>query len=150
MRGTFFNAGSSLSIGIFFSLMIAGLAATLPSTLFTGLIAHHVPAALATRRRERAAGRQPVRGVPRLQPGADAARRRHAGQQLPAADRTTLTGREFFPNLISQPFHHGLVIVFAAAIAMSVIGAVASLVRGRRYVHGDVPSPRPLSATTSS
>ena len=53
MRGTFFNAGSSLSIGIFFSLMIAGLAATLPTTLFNGLTAHHVAPALAHTDRER-------------------------------------------------------------------------------------------------
>src|SRR6478609_6298228 len=48
MRGTFFNAGSSLSIGIFFSLMIAGLAASLPGTLFDGLTAHHVPSGVAS------------------------------------------------------------------------------------------------------
>jgi hypothetical protein len=65
---------------------------------------------------------------------------------LPSADRSTLTGREFFPDLISQPFHHGLVIVFIAAIVMSVIGAVASLVRGRRYVHIDAPAPEPVTA----
>ena len=51
-----------------------------------------------------------------------------------AAQRATLTGRTFFPRLISGPFHHGLVIVFAAAIAMSLISALASLLRGGRYV----------------
>ena len=149
MRGTFFNAGSSLSIGIFFSLMIAGLAATLPSTLFTGLTAHHVPVSLAHGIANEPPvgslfaaflGYNPVQTL--LGPG--------AVSQLPPADRTTLTGREFFPDLISQPFHHGLVIVFTAAIGMSVIGAVASLVRGRRYVHADVPAPRSVPATTGS
>ena len=43
MTGTFQNAGNSLSIGIFFSLMIAGLASTLPTALSSGLAAHHVP-----------------------------------------------------------------------------------------------------------
>ena len=47
MRSTFQNSGMSLSIGIFFSLMIAGLASTLPRTLSAGLRAHGVPAALA-------------------------------------------------------------------------------------------------------
>jgi MFS family permease len=149
MRGTFFNAGSSLSIGIFFSLMIAGLAATLPSTLFNGLTAHHVPTAVA-----RGIADQPPVGslfaaflgynpVQTLL-GPDAL------SKLPAPDRHTLTGREFFPDLISQPFHHGLVIVFIAAIAMSVIGAVASLVRGQRYVHADVPAPTPVAAASPS
>ena len=53
------------------------------------------------------------------------------------AQWAVLTGKHFFPNLISQPFHHGLVIVFAVAIALSIIGAVLSLLRGRRYIHGD-------------
>lgn len=52
-------------------------------------------------------------------------------------DLDTLTGRSYFPNLISEPFHHGLVIVFSMAIAMSLVAALASLLRGRRYVHGD-------------
>jgi hypothetical protein len=56
---------------------------------------------------------------------------------LPASDQATLAGREFFPHLISQPFHHGLVIAFGMAIVMSVIGAVASLFRGTRYIHVD-------------
>jgi hypothetical protein len=60
----------------------------------------------------------------------------------------TLTGKQFFPHLISGPFHHGLVIVFSMEIAVLVIAAGTSLLRGRRYVHdehgvtgqGDVPA----------
>ncbi|WP_326851288.1 MFS transporter, partial [Actinocrinis sp.] len=47
MRATFQNSGTSLSIGIFFSLMIIGLADTLPHTLSSGLQAQGVPAAVA-------------------------------------------------------------------------------------------------------
>ena len=47
----------------------------------------------------------------------------------------TLTGKHFFPNLISQPFHHGLVIVFSMALVMALIGAVFSALRGTRYLH---------------
>ena len=49
----------------------------------------------------------------------------------------TLTGKHFFPDLIERSFHHGLVIVFGVAIVMSVIGALASALRGERYVHQD-------------
>ena len=49
----------------------------------------------------------------------------------------TLTGKQFFPHLISGPFHHGLVIVFSMAIALLVIAAGASLLRGGRYVHDE-------------
>jgi hypothetical protein len=60
---------------------------------------------------------------------------RPALSRLSPSDASTLTGKEFFPRLIAQPFHHGLVIVFAMAIAMSLVGAAASLLRGTRYVH---------------
>ena len=50
---------------------------------------------------------------------------------LPAANASNLTGKEFFPHLISGPFHHGLVVVFIAAALMSVIAAIASLVQSK-------------------
>jgi hypothetical protein len=114
--------------------MIAGLAATLPDTLFAGLRAHNVPAQAATAVANEPPvgslfaaflGKNPVQAIV----GPDTL------NSLPATDRAALTGRDFFPDLISQPFHQGLVIVFGAAIAMSLIGAAASLLRGRRYVH---------------
>ena len=54
---------------------------------------------------------------------------------LPADQVSVLTGKQFFPELISGPFHHGLVIVFSMAMALLVIAAFASLLRGGRYVH---------------
>ncbi|MEP6843504.1 MAG: hypothetical protein ABJA11_08280, partial [Pseudolysinimonas sp.] len=61
----------------------------------------------------------------------------HVTSAIPASDLTVLTGKTFFPQLISEPFHSGLVIVFVAAAIMSVVGAVASLVMGGKYVHAD-------------
>jgi hypothetical protein len=49
---------------------------------------------------------------------------------LPAHNRAVLTGTSFFPNLISAPFHHGLLIVFATATVMGLLAATASLLRG--------------------
>jgi hypothetical protein len=46
-----------------------------------------------------------------------------------------LPGKEFFSNLMSLPFHHGLVIVFLAAALMSLIGAAASWAAGGKFVH---------------
>jgi hypothetical protein len=54
---------------------------------------------------------------------------------LPTASQQTLTGRTFFPDLISGPFHHGLVIVFSAAAGLALLAALASLLRGNRYMH---------------
>jgi hypothetical protein len=70
---------------------------------------------------------------------------------LPAADVAALTGKEFFPQLISGPFHQGLIVVFGVAAVMSLIGAIASLSRGKRYVHDEgVKNPEPVTAARRS
>jgi hypothetical protein len=61
--------------------------------------------------------------------------------RLSAAHRGALTSKEFFPRLVSAPFHHGLVIVFSAAIAMSVTAALVSLLRGKQYIYDDDAPP---------
>jgi MFS family permease len=137
MRATFFNSGTSLSIGIFFSLMIAGLASKLPNALHQGLTAHHVPDAVATG----VANQPPVGSLFAAFLGENPIKSLVGDKTLstlPSGDQATLTGHSFFPHLIAQPFHTGLVIVFGMAVAMSVIGALASLLRGSKYVHTDV------------
>jgi MFS family permease len=137
MRGTFFNSGTSLSIGVFFTLMILGLAKALPSTLFSGLTHQGVSASVA----HQVAGLPPVSSLFAAFLGFNPIQSllgpTGALQHVTAQQRATLTGGEFFPQLISGPFHTGLIVVFIAAAAMSVIAAVASLARGRRYVHGE-------------
>lgn len=54
-----------------------------------------------------------------------------------------LTGKQFFPSLISAPFHHGLVVVFAVAACLAAIAAIASLLRGGRYIYRDTRTSRP-------
>ena len=49
--------------------------------------------------------------------------------QLPPDHAANLTGKTFFPQLISGPFHDGLVVVFLAAAVMCVAGALMSLVK---------------------
>jgi len=135
MRSVFMNSGMSLSIGFFFSLMIAGLANTLPKTLTGGLQARGVPASIAvsighlppvSTLFSALLGFNPVKSL--LAPSG-------LVSKLPAHDVAVLTGKQFFPDLISAPFHQGLVIVFSAAIAMSVIGALVSLLRGRQFIY---------------
>ena len=131
MRSTFQNSGTSLSIGVFFSLMIAGLASTLPHTLSTGLQANGVPAATANSIANLPPvstlfaaflGNNPIGHL--LGPGG-------VPHTLSSSQVATLTGKTFFPQLVSGPFHHGLVIVFTAAAIMAAIAAFASLLRGR-------------------
>ncbi len=126
MRGTFFNSGSALSIGVFFSLMIIGLAAKLPDTLSSGLTQQGVPADVAAR----IAAEPPVGSLFAAFLGFNPLQTLLGPQvlgALPPANAAALTGKEFFPQLISGPFHSGLVVVFLAAALMSVISAVASL-----------------------
>jgi MFS family permease len=132
MRSTFQNSGTSLSIGISFSLMIAGLAGTLPRTLASGLHAQGVPLATATS----VAALPPVSTLFAAFLGNNPIGHLLGGYgvltRLPAANVAVLTGKTFFPELISGPFHNGLVTVFSAAVATTVIAALASLLRGRR------------------
>ncbi|GAB2976866.1 MFS transporter [Nocardioides montaniterrae] len=140
MRGTFFNAGSSLSIGVFFSLMIAGLASQLPSTLTGGLSAHGVAAKAAD-----AAGQMPpvaslfasFLGFNPIRTILDQIQAH--GISLGSPDLSTLTGKQFFPELMSDPFHHGLIVVFGAAAGMCLLAALTSWLAGGKYVHAEEP-----------
>jgi MFS family permease len=132
MRSTFQNSGMSLSIGIFFSLMIAGLANTLPKALIPGLTAQGVPLAQATT----IGHLPPVSTVFAAMLGYNPVQNLLAPtgllHTLPAQNVATLTGKEFFPHLIAAPFHHGLTIVFTAAALMAVCGAAVSWLRGKK------------------
>jgi MFS family permease len=133
MRVTFMNVGMPLSIGLFFTLMILGLNATVPSAMFNGLVSNGVPATVA----HRLAGLPPISylfasflGYNPLQTLLGPIM-----GHLPAADAARLTGRSFFPSLISGPFQHGLVLVLTFSIVASLVAAAASALRGGRYVH---------------
>ena len=126
MNQTFQNSAQVLSVGIFFTLMILGLSATLPHTMASGLEAHGVSASGRRARRQPAAGVDPVRGVPRLQPDPAPARLHGRSATCRAHTQAVLTGRSFFPQLISEPFRNGLHEAFAFAIVACLIAAVAS------------------------
>ena len=137
MRATFQNAGFVLSIGLFFSLMIAGLAARLPTTLYSGLTANGVPPDTA----ERIAHLPPVGSLFAAFLGYNPVRTLlgpAALERLSPAEAANLTGTSFFPRLIAEPFQHGLAIVFLAALVMSLVAAAASWLRGGRYVHEEL------------
>jgi MFS family permease len=147
MLATFNVSSSVLSIGVFFTLMIVGLASGLPHTLHSGLVAHGVSNADATRISHLPPvatlfaaflGYNPVKTL--LGP--------HVLAKLPASDAHQLTGRSFFPTLISGPFHTALVYAFAFAIVACCIAAVASLLRGGKYHHEETVIDEPYVAAT--
>jgi hypothetical protein len=140
MNQTFQNSAQVLSIGIFFTLMIVGLAATLPATLAAGLQAHGVPAATATH----AAHLPPVSVIFAAFLGYDPVRELvgpHVLGHLSPTNVSALTSHDFFPNLISGPFQDGLHKAFAFAIGACLLAAVMSWSRGRRFVQSTEASP---------
>ena len=133
MRATFQNAGQVLSIGVFFSLMVAGLAKSLPGTLSSGLIGQGVSADTAGT----IANLPPVGTLFAAFLGYNPIGELLGPQvlgALPAANAANLTGLQFFPRLIADPFHDGLIIVFWMAIGMAVVGALFSLLRAKPAV----------------
>ena len=134
MRATFMNSGMVLSIGLFFSLMIAGLASSLPATMETGLAANGVPPATAAH----VAHLPPVGSLFAAFLGYNPMHTLLGDKVLaamPADKAAYVTGKTFFPELISSPFKHGLAIAFTASLLMCLVAAAASWLRGSRYVH---------------
>jgi MFS family permease len=133
MNQTFQNSAQVLSIGIFFTLMIVGLSATLPHSLAAGLRAHGVSAHVATR----VSNLPPVSVLFAAFLGYNPAQKLlgpHVLARLPAHSAAVIRGRAFFPHLIAGPFRSGLEEAFAFAIAACLVAALASWSRGGRVV----------------
>jgi MFS family permease len=131
MNATFQSSAQVLSIGIFFTLMILGLSSTLSTTMTAGLEAHGVPVAVA----QHVGHLPPVSilfaaflGYNPIQSLVGA----HVLSQLSAANVAALTGRQFFPTLISGPFAAGLHQAFTFSLIVCLVAAVASWSRGGR------------------
>jgi MFS family permease len=140
MRATFQNTANTISITWIFTMVTIGLAAHLPVALFQGLTQAGIPANVATQ-----VANLPPTGalfaaflgynpMKTLIPAA-------ALQQLPAASQALLLGKTFFPNLIAAPFDYGLRLAFSISVALAVIAALASLLRGKRYIYGQENQP---------
>ena len=141
MRSTFQNSGTAISIGLFFSLMIAGLASTLSTSLTHGLVRQGVGQAMAAH----VGSLPPVSSLFAAVLGVNPLRHLLSTSgglaSLPASAQQTITGRRFFPHLISGPFHHGLIVVFAVAAGLALLAALASLLRGGRATDTTTPAP---------
>jgi MFS family permease len=137
MTATFQNSAMVLSIGFFFSLMIAGLSQHLPSVMESGLLAHGVPAADASR----VAALPPVAVLFAAFLGFNPIQQLLGNVlgSLPADQASFLTGRSFFPNLISGPFADGLTAAFWFAVAACLVAAVASWFAGSRRPAAKAP-----------
>lgn len=136
MRSTFTNAGTMLSLGVFFSIMIAGLAQKLPNAMSSGLIEHGIPAQVANKIADlpptsslfaALLGYNPLQSlIPKA-----------VLSSLPVDQAKVIVGPAFFPHLIGGAFLHGLSLTFSISIIMSLVAAVVSFFRGKRYVYSE-------------
>jgi len=136
MSATFQNSAMVLSIGIFFSLMIVGLSAHLPAALDGGLRAHGIPAAQAST----ISHLPPVASLFAAFLGYNPLARLLGPtliHYLPHAQASILTGRSFFPHLISGPFSSALSTAFEFALIACLVAAGASWLRGGKYHYHD-------------
>jgi MFS family permease len=143
MAGTFNSSAQVLSIGIFFTLMILGLSSSLPAALYHGLVSRGVSSATASR----VSHLPPVGslfaaflGYNPMKVLLGASTLAH----LPPSTAHYLTSRSFFPHLISKPFGRGLTEAFYFAAGVCGLGAVASLMRGGKYLHQEELTPTSL------
>jgi MFS family permease len=137
MMSTFQNSSMVLSIGIFFTLIIVGLSASLPRSLYHGLITHGVPAAAA----HQVAALPPVSSLFGAFLGYNPIQTLLGPSgvldHVTHAQAAYLTGRGFFPSLISAPFGNGLHEALDFAIVACLISAAASWLRGGKYHYQD-------------
>lgn len=131
MRAAFQNMGTPLSIGIFFSLMIVGLNATVPKTMYGGLVSTGISQGMAAELSKvppisylfaAFLGYNPLGTL----------LGKSVLSSLPSATAANITGRSYFPDLISAPFKHGLMVVLVFSVAIYLAAAVVSWMRGKR------------------
>ncbi|MDG6939703.1 MAG: MFS transporter [Nitrososphaerota archaeon] len=139
MTATLQNAGMTLSLAIFFTVVVGGLSGGLPAALGAALTAAGAPqlapafSSIPPTGALFAAflGINPVRALlasPQLS---------SLAASIPAQTLATIEGRSFFPTAIAPAFMSALRLSFYAGTALSLAAAAASLVRGRVYVHKD-------------
>ncbi|MCU1430429.1 MAG: putative transrane efflux pump (multidrug resistance related protein) [Actinomycetia bacterium] len=144
MRATFQNSGMVLSVGVFFSLMIVGLSATLPNSMSTALQANGVAPAKA----HEIASLPPVGSLFAAFLGYNPMQKLLGSASkagVSPAQFHHITGKTFFPHLIANPFMRGLRIAFLASLIMCIVAGAASWLRGSRYVAaGAEGGPEPV------
>jgi MFS family permease len=134
MLATLNSVGIPLSMGIFFSLLIEGMNASVPAAMYSGLTQNGIPGQVA----QQLSSLPPIgylfaafmgyNPLGTLIPS-------NVFEALPPGQAATITSRSFFPQLIDSAFHHGLAQVMLFSMAMCLLAAAASWLRGGRYVY---------------
>jgi EmrB/QacA subfamily drug resistance transporter len=145
MRATLQNTGQTVSLAIFFTVIITGLSNGLPSALSSAMTTAGVPqlagafSSIPPTSALFAAflGYNPVQSILALPQLSTVV------TQIPQSTMTYLEGQTFFPNAIAPAFISALDLSFYIGAALSIGAAVASLLRGKRYLYrASVPGPQ--------
>jgi MFS family permease len=143
IRATGLNCGQTIAIGLFFTLLTAGLAAHLPQVMSHSLTANGVPSPSA----QQAAHLPPVATLFATFLGYNPMKTLlgPALHTMPAHTAATVTSTSFFPHVISGPFHDGLQLTFGVSAAMTLLAAAASALSGRRRPVVETAAPTPTA-----
>jgi hypothetical protein len=131
MRATFINAGQVISMGAFFTVVISGLAGTLPGAIRSGLASAGAPSAII----QTAANLPPASALFAALLGYNpfaSLLTPAIATNLPAATVAHLESPQFFSSLVGGPFTASLHLCFLMAAAISVVAALASALRASR------------------
>ncbi|MDF9409487.1 MAG: Antiseptic resistance protein [Pelotomaculum sp. PtaB.Bin013] len=135
MRATIQNTGALLSMSLFFTIVIMGLAAKLPPIMYQGLLSSGIPVAEA----RQIANLPPTGALFAAFLGYNPMEQLIPQQvlvNLPVATQNLVLGKDFFPSLIAPAFIASMRLTFYFSAVMSVVAAVASFMRGEKYIHG--------------
>ncbi|MDG7006846.1 MAG: MFS transporter [Nitrososphaerota archaeon] len=152
MRATLQNAGQTISLAAFFTIIITGLTSGLPGALSGAMTSAGVPQLAGAFSSIPASsalfsaflGYNPMQSIladPRLA---------SVVSQIPATTRAYLTGQTFFPKAIAPAFVSALDLSFYIGAALSIAAALASLLRGRVYIHEEAYAAETSSGTDAS
>jgi MFS family permease len=134
MRSTLQNTGQTISLGIFFTIVIFGLTNTLPAALYSSLVGAGVPTALA----KSVSSIPPTGALFAAFLGYDPVDTILGGlppqvsSSIPPQAISTIEAKTWFPNTIAPPFMSSLHLTFYVGATLSVLAAVASALRGPR------------------
>jgi EmrB/QacA subfamily drug resistance transporter len=137
MRATLQNSAQTISLAIFFTIIIISLNSSLPGALTSAVTSAGASSQLAQVFSSTPAtgalfgaflGYNPVQTILNTLPPA-------VVNAIPTATIQHLTGSTFFPNAISSPFMAALREAFVIGAIMCFIAAIFSAVRGNKYIY---------------
>ncbi len=153
MRATLQNAGQQLSLAVFFTIVIVGLAGGLSGSVSSALGAAGVSGAPASALTQMVSadptgalfgaflGQNPMLMYIHYLPAS------LQSQIAPALP--TLTAQGFFPNAVAPAFLNGIDAAFEISAILTAVAAVVSMLRGERYIH-ELEAPQRSTATEAA